>query len=1056
MRIIHFSDFHLRPSSGISKSQQLLEKMLTALDAVNNDKTINLIIFSGDMIDRGCDGFSSVDVAFGNFKNLIANKITEKFNLDNSRFVFVPGNHDIQRDKDKPFMEKGLQSELISIKAVDDFIHDSSNLECVNRIKGFNIFQEEYYRNIHHAEYHHTPLQSNLIIEIGGKKVGITMINSVWRCYDSKNDKGNILIGEAQILDSVEYIKDCDIRIAVSHHDYNWVKDFERPNLLKLITKNYDMFFCGHTHGADAELICRPEGNTFFFTAPGLLHANVHELDGDYKNGFMVIDYDDDNHVIEAVKYLQFYDREFSVDKNFGNSGVWKKEIPRGEIALRNERISDAYKHIGDIIPNLNSHLLGYKTSTNAPKDIDRLFVMPNLQYKEYDGNSVERIKEMEITSLSDLLKIEGNIIIYGEKESGKTILLDKILIEISNHHRTENMIPAMIRFSSIKNNIVQLLSSYWDQRSNDTIHILKEKNVVLLIDNVDFSEDNSNKIDEIIKFLNNYPNARLIGTSLGRNAVATTGPSDLIIPSSKSLQIASFKAEHIRELAGKWYNVAIDDDFLRERMDFIIHAFSTFKLPCTPFSVTLLLWILEKGGQVQPTNSAILLDTFMHEILKEQSGGFGKERFNQFNKVRLLSIVAYAMYQEETNSVLENRSYNYTVGTLISLVEKHLDAMELKKAFNPQTIVKNLIDVGVLVQVPNSNIVYFRFRCFMEYFLAKQMQTSKDFFSHVLSEPCYLDFSNVIKYYTGFTCDKISVLNKIISRLEIEYLDLAEMLGHSIKVDDYFIQKGLLEVIDNPELKYLTPNKHTAKDDDKRANALLKHSEQHVQTGEVKKKHVNSFRVYSELLILAMDVLKNTEEINESGFKMALDLDEHRSKAECFRIVLENSILYAIVFYIMCMRYIKRNEKDPSKEGMIKELSMYMFLLPVLHEELLRDHLGSVKLQDPIKNLLEQDAKNNKPELQQFMSVFLYGDLKGNNYMDYIKSFVIKSKRAFIKDACFLKLQQYYYNSNDEKLDRKLVELMADLYISSHKSKGSKHCYNKGAIMAEFLKKKQ
>lgn len=1053
MRIIHFSDFHLRPNLGLSKSQQLLEHMITALDVVHSERAIDMIVFSGDMIDRGGTGFSSMDVALSNFEHLIIKKITDKYDFDHSRFIFVPGNHDIQRELDKPFMESGLKNELSSEKAVDDFIHDTESLNCISRIKAVKKFQERYYQNIADASYYHTPLQSNLICTVGNKKVGITLLNSSWRCYDSSKDKGSLLIGEAQILDSLKYIKECDIKIAVSHHDYNWVQDFERPNLPKLITKYYNMFFCGHTHGADAELISRPEGNTFFFTAPGLLHANVHELKGDYKNGFMVVDYDIDNHVVKASKYIQAYDQEFILDKNYGENGVWIRDIPRGEVARRNERIAETYNHINNSIKRLNSHLIGYRTSTNAPKEIDSLFVMPTLQYREQNGDDVESVKNVEIKSISELLDLDGNIILFGDKESGKTILLDKIFIELSNQHRANNILPALVNFSSINNNLIDILSSFWNQRLKDTISILEEKRIVLLIDNVDFSDEYSERINTIKKFLNSYPEVRLICTSLRYNSMATAGPTDQYIPASKSIRIASFRAEQIRELAGKWFNVSSDDDSLRDRLDFIIKAFSTFKLPCTPFSVTLLLWILEKGGQIQPTNSAVLLDTFMQEMLKDQSGGYGNEKFNQYNKIRLLSVVAYEMYKEEVLSTTEKRPYNFTLGSLTSLVESHLDAMEMT-AYKPQRIIKDLFEVGVLVQTPNSNNVYFRFRCFMEYFLAKQMTTSEDFSNLVLSEANYLDFSNVINYYTGFSSDKISVLNKIVSRLEIQYLDLAQLIGDSIKVDDYFLRKSLLEAIDNPELNYLTPHKHSVSEDDKISNVLLQQSEQQVQTGE-KVRHVSSFRVYSELLILAMDVLKNTEEVNETGFVMKLDEDEYRSKAECYRVVLENSILYAIVFYIICMRFIKKNESDPSKEEQIKELSMFMFLLPVLHEELLRDHIGSIKLLGPIKDVLEQDAKESKPEFQRFMSIFLYGDLKGVKYIDYIKNFINNSKRAFIKDSCYLKLQQYYYDSTDERLDRELVDMMADLYISSHKSNVPSKRMDKGAIMNRLLKNK-
>lgn len=1055
MRILHFSDFHLRPGNGLGKSQGLLDKMLSSLDAIQDEKHIDLVVFSGDMVDRGAEGFTSMEVAFGNFKFLVADKIANYLGLSADRIIIAPGNHDINQKADKKHVEKGIYEQLGSIKDIDDFVSDETNFDDVKRIADFNKFQDGYYNALSGIEYHHTPLQSNIIMSIDGKKVGITILNSVWRCYNSNTDKGRILIGQSQILDSEKYLNTCDIKLAVSHHDYNWVRDFERPNLPKLITKNYNMFFCGHTHGADAELLCRPEGNTFFFTAPGLLHANVHELDGNYKNGYMIIDYNVDEHIVRASRYIQDYDKTFKLDKNYGESGIWENEIPRGEVAKRNEKLMDTYNQLQNSIPELNSHLIGYRTSTLAPKTIDDIFVMPRLSYREQSDDDIQSVKTVGVNSIDELLQIEGNIILYGDKESGKTILLDKILIELTNNYRAKNIIPVALRFSAIKNNILSLVSSYWDQRVKDTEELLQEKNIVLLIDDIDFEEESSRKVSEIVEFLKTYPHVRLIGTALGGHSIVCSGPNNTSIPSSKSIQIDSFRAEEIRSLACKWYQVPEDNNDLREKIEFIINAFSTFKLPCTPFSVTLLLWILEKGGQIQPTNSAILLDTFMMEMLKDYGKGYGKEKFNQLNKIRLLSSIAFAIYQEEVDSTKEGRTYAFTMGKLTMLVEKHLSAMEMT-AYRPSKIVEELIDAGVLVQEGTSNEIYFRFRCFMEYFLAKQMIVSEDFFKHVLSEQNYLDFANVINYYTGFTSDKISVLNRIITRLEIEYIDLAKLLDSSINIDDFFIRKGLLEAIENPDLKYLSPEKHSVEEDNKRSNIRLSHSEKHVAKGGDKKPHVSSFRVYSELLRLAMDVLKNTEESEETGHILKLDEDEKRTKSSCFNIVLECSITFAVILYVMCMRYIRDNESDPTKEEKIKELTLIMFLLPVVHEDYLRNHLGSVKLIGAVKDKMNADKQGATSELQRFMSVFLYGDLKGKDYIKNIKAFLTSSKRAYIRDSAFFKLQQYFYDSNDKDLDKVLAEMMADLYIASHKTGNHKGTYNKGAIINEFLNKKK
>ena len=65
-------------------------------------------------------------------------------------------------------------------------------------------------------------------------------------------------------------------------------------------------------------------------------------------------------------------------------------------------------------------------------------------------------------------------------------------------------------------------------------------------------------------------------------------------------------------------------------------------------------------------------------------------------------------MYNEEVIAAKENRPYSFTYGALTLLVEKHLKAMEMS-AFKPTSIINKLIDVGVLIQVPGSNKMYFR-----------------------------------------------------------------------------------------------------------------------------------------------------------------------------------------------------------------------------------------------------------------------------------------------------------------------------------------------------------
>jgi predicted MPP superfamily phosphohydrolase len=53
MRIIHLSDFHIN-NMGIKDISDFITKALIEdLEHYNNDRKIDLILFSGDMIDKG-------------------------------------------------------------------------------------------------------------------------------------------------------------------------------------------------------------------------------------------------------------------------------------------------------------------------------------------------------------------------------------------------------------------------------------------------------------------------------------------------------------------------------------------------------------------------------------------------------------------------------------------------------------------------------------------------------------------------------------------------------------------------------------------------------------------------------------------------------------------------------------------------------------------------------------------------------------------------------------------------------------------------------------------
>ena len=149
MRILHFSDFHLdKTPINISKSQKLIENMLQAIMPYHNERHIDLIIFTGDMVNVGGKSFDNIQQGFQTFKNLIINPLIKALNLGNERFIFCPGNHDVDRAQDNKFAESGLTEQLNNAQSLDEFYDDSKSSEVMKRILDFKKFEKSYYEGI--------------------------------------------------------------------------------------------------------------------------------------------------------------------------------------------------------------------------------------------------------------------------------------------------------------------------------------------------------------------------------------------------------------------------------------------------------------------------------------------------------------------------------------------------------------------------------------------------------------------------------------------------------------------------------------------------------------------------------------------------------------------------------------------------------------------------------------------------------------------------------------------------------------------------------------------
>lgn len=370
-----------------------------------------------------------------------------------------------------------------------------------------------------------------------------------------------------------------------------------------------------------------------------------------------------------------------------------------------------------------------------------------------------------------------------------------------------------------------------------------------------------------------------------------------------------------------------------------------------------------------------------------------------------------------------------------IGFIENYLEILNMDKLFNAKNILNDLLESSILIE--DVNYIKFRFSCFFEYFLAKKMEEDPGFKNFVLSEEQYLNFYNEICYYTGLHRNDNALLKDIVSRLEYDYIDINDLISQNIhSIDEYFnVNTGLFDKLTADDLFNVLPEKETEDERIDRANRKL--ISRKSREGEIREKKTNQFAKFARLLLLAMNVLKNSEEVKEEGLKQY-----------SYNVILKNSISYALLYKLMCEDLLSRNKVMSDR---IFSIQFSIRFLPLLHEIMLSDNLGSYKLSDIIKGKIVQDQSDkdtNMSEFERFLSVFLYADVKGPGYWDVIRDFISHYKRSYITDTIYLKILSYYHSSTEKNQDNKLLSLLGDLYIQSHSSEYQIGKFDKAKIM--------
>lgn len=1013
MRIVHLSDFHFSNNTKTDFIEHCCKPLISDLKAFHENKAIDLIVFSGDLIDKGGLSFNkNIELAFVTFEKEVIQLIMESLNLAKDRFVFVPGNHDIDRSADSSRIEKGMFGSLISTDEANHYINEDS-LEGAQRIKKFKEFEQSYYSGTDHLV---SNFSSSFSFMIDGVKVGVSSINSAWRCWDSDTDKDRIIIGERQVSNAIKQIEDSKIKIAVIHHPFDWLAPFEKKQIEKMIQKSYDLVFFGHVHEGESLFKTNMFGSLFVSIAPSNWSGNIRSDNMNFLNGYSIIDYVQDEVIVHARRYS--YNKDKFIPDNdrgddFGNSYFQLPTESDAKLIDKKNEICETIRI--DKLSQVDEHLLTYSTSTQAPKKIDDIFVLPPLTFSK-----VEEEEDNESFDIEKICMLQENIIFIGDKESGKTILLDKLLIDFTNRIDKYNLIPVIINLEESSTSKFETdISQFLNIRINEIDELLKKQKIVLLIDNITPTKNKILKLKKLEQFLQKYPNVRVIATCT--STINYEVPFELrqfsIISKFKVIKINPFKSKQIRVLIRNWFSTdqqINDNDFL----DGLIQVFSKLNISRTPLAVSMFLNIIEFQPNYNPLNNAVMLENYI-ELLFEKYDfqNFYSSKFDFRNKQRLLGEIAYQMHQQSL--------VNYKMKRIdvINFIDSYLNSR--KFYFKADEILEDIEKSGVFIEENDNGVFYlrFRFNCFFKYFLMKNMNFNSDFRDFVLSEEHYLLFEDEIDYYTGLNRDEEEILLLVTSRMNEKYekllLTKPELLDFdkAFISDDYLVSNLSEEFLNNVLHEEDIPTEII----DEINDAKLEVS--YIREGGItsKQTELSPLQEIEVCLKIAARVLKNTEETNNGTLK----LTAYKSIIKC------SAILITLIKIIIKEFYTEEQGKNNPLDYLVK-------FFPSAQQVMSFDLVASLKLEIVMKEDINEKIYSNPnafSEIEKFISVFIYSDLKGFDHLKYIKDFLNSTKKKYIKDNILVKLINYY-NFRSGRLENEYLNLIGDIRVMESSGK--------------------
>lgn len=998
IRILHLTDFHYRNHrNSLIDQENVVNKIVNKL----KEETIDLIIFSGDLVNNG-----EKEVDFKLASELLLEKLSKDLNIDKSKIIICPGNHDMNWSERIDAIFKQLDKDITKPDELDKYLNGGDYSHSIKPLKNYLNFEKEFYDKCSSVK-HIEDLYSAFEVKINDKLIGLVSINSSWRSV-GLNDDNNLIFPIGKLKESLSYLnRNCDAKILVMHHPLSDFKKFNSYAIEDVIYNNFDVLFSGHVHKKETSINYTTNDGILKIVTPATLTYDGGHIGYTILN----IDYEESEYQV----FNEFYDSKVDA---FYDIKTPKIELPSSIEKLEQNRFRKKLKKKFEIELIGANNLLVSKEQGDSENAFFDITTQPVLKTQ---SNAEITNQETIVPDYNwdSFINDNEDYLILGKGKCGKTILLKKIQLELLRDFSKENKIPVYIdlkdwAMSSKLFNLEEELRIYFELNKNDVKRIVKDESIVFLIDNFHLK---SYILEEIAPYIENNDKIRIIACS-EETIVTNIEDSKIDGRTLKKLYFHKLRKKHIRKLTNNFFK--LNDEKQEEIVDKVSSIFTRLSIPFNFWSVSLFLWVFKKDLNNNFQNDVELINLYIEKLLEKEQLTVAQSNFSYDKYKRFLSSLAYELLKKH-----HTFSYSMTYGELHNFTESYLQD-NIRYTVSSREVLEYVEDRGILMKKTDGRYT-FRLKGIFEYFVANQLTYDHDLLEDLIAnDDLYLSFGNEFELYAGFKRDDEEFLNKIHLKTKAIFKNVTNEYESSGSSIDNLLKSKILEL---NEMKPLIEGiSETFKDglsldkqDEVEEMISLENGRNDDSQSEVTKKEVHELNESIESLEKALFILGRV-------FKNIDEVKCNQTVHEIFDYILDSSCYWGFKFIDdLKINDIKELLKDEHEDAAKKIIKVLTNFIPTLVQTRTNDMIGDKNLEkvinSEIKNL-KSEKNTDKNQYKLFILYFLLLDINLMKYKDLIDEIRDFITIPVLRYSILLKLN-FYLGFKVNKGDKELVKFL-------------------------------